>query len=72
MQVITWLRGIPVWYWGWSFSTICIGLALMLYYPYNRYFLIASVLCSLALVSNYVIYTLITHAKNSRFFQNKK
>lgn len=71
MQVITWLRNIPYWYWAWCVSSITGALALMMPYPINSYLVVASILCSLALITNHVIYKIITNAKNSKFFQDQ-
>lgn len=66
-----WFRGIPVWYWWWSFGTVCIGLALMLDHTYSKYLIMASVMSNLILITNHVIFTIISYAKNPKLFQNK-
>ncbi len=69
--MIIWLRDIPLWYWGWCVSTVCAALALISTAPTNTWLLIVSVLCSLVLITNHVFYSLVTHAKNSKFFQDQ-
>ena len=67
-KILLWLRDIPLWYWGWCTSSITGALALMMPYPINTYLLIASILCSLVLITNHVLYKLIANAKNSKLF----